>query len=177
MKILRRGFELLKTRPLKDALNVELIENEYKITIPPMYRFFSQLFYLRLEFKGDLIEGKGYLSKLKYLPEINLTNDELLFDDLFPLDFSASTYEEYDFWSEKGLMQIGDGPSEGGILLKIEGDNIDSIVYNDGNKYYKLSDNIFDFFKDVVIVQVESSEINIANIYKYWNDEKWRNKQ
>lgn len=149
MEVLKRGFEILKTRPLNDKLDVDALEEEYNVKIPSSYRLFSELFYLNVEVsENDLT--------VRYLPEYNPLGDEIYFDDLFTLDFCLSSYEENDFWYEKGYMQIGDGPPDGGILLCMEGDDSDSVFFNNGNKYVKLASSIFDFFRDVVIVKNEN---------------------
>ena len=144
MEILLRGFELLETRRLNEKIEISAIERKYGVIMPPMYRLFAETFYLTLKKKEE--------GEIEFLPVENLFGDKILFDSLFPIEFCAETYVEYEFWRSKGLMMIGGGPSEGGILLSIEGEDIDSIVYNDANKYVKIAKNIFEFFRDVVLV-------------------------
>ncbi len=152
MEIINRGFKILKTRPLNDGLDVNALEKEYDVKVPSSYRLFSELFYL-------IIEIDDNSQVIRYFPENNPVGDEIYFDDLFNLDFCLSSYEENDFWHDKGYMQIGDGPPDGGILLCMNGDDRDSIFYNNGHKYVKLASSIFDFFRDVVTVRKEDENI------------------
>lgn len=174
MNIIHRGFEILKTRPLEDKLDVSALEEEYNVNVPTNYRFFSELFYLNIEQKRDITLDNKVISVLRYLPQNNPLGDEIYFDDLFTLDFSLSTYEENDTWHSKGLMQVGDGPPDGGILICMEGVNKDSIFYNNGHKYVKLASHIFDFFRDVVIAQLDDPRENYNKLYKNWGEDFWR---
>ncbi|MBT1700437.1 hypothetical protein KK083_26355 [Fulvivirgaceae bacterium PWU4] len=178
MTILRRGFELLKTRPLSDALNIEALESAHRINVPLKYKLFSQLFYLQLTDKGDMLDGGRLISRILYMPEKNPVGDEIFFDELFPLDFSLTTYRENEFWASKGLTQIGGGPPDGGILLRAEGKDRDAIFYNYGHKYVKLANDVFDFFRDVVVYYSEddhiTKKVNTEDLFKKWGEDFWR---
>lgn len=152
MKEVKRGLEIVNRREVGNPLDIRELEQEYSVKIPPKYRSFAEQYLLSIDLEGV---GKGL--ELHYLPEANPVGDVIFFDDLFTLDFCLSSYVENETWHEKGLMQIGDGPADGGILLAMAGEKLDSIIYNNGHNYTKLAGDIFSFFQDVVIVEAEVS--------------------
>lgn len=147
-KALKRGFELLKIRPAHDVIDIRSLERQFEVKIPTAYRRFCKTFYLRMDIT-DFGELNNLEVELIYEPREN----EILVDEIFPLEFSLSTFREYEFWEERGFMFIASGPSEGGILLSLNEDNADAIFYNDGNSYVKLAANIFEFFQNLVLVE------------------------
>lgn len=169
--ILRRGLELLQTRPIIDKVDIISLELRYGFTIPIAYRLFIETFYPSLSNSIDSLETGKQISAIKL--DIESKKDKYYFDQLFPLAFSMSTYLEYDFWSDKGYMQIGGGPSDGGILLCVTGEKSDSIIYNDGHSYEILAPNIFEFFRRVTIELTDTS-INLVNYNKRWNENIWK---
>ncbi|MEM6967488.1 MAG: hypothetical protein AAF573_22180 [Bacteroidota bacterium] len=170
--ILKRGFELLKTRPVDDSIDISFLEDKYSFKIPYKYRLFAETFYLNSLNKGEFIKDVGKMSEIK-LNRVTTNAKDYYFDDLFPLDFCMSSYVENDFWYEKKYMQIGGGPPDGGLLLCVSGNDSDKIIYNNGHNYEIVSFDIFDFFRNVIVEATIDSD-KLKNLYKNWGENFWR---
>lgn len=179
-QVIRRGFELLKTRPSSDKAieEIERLEEVHNIRLPFKFKSFATLFYFELVNTFDEVLDRNLrVSDVEYL-SLDKTDGRVFIDQLLPLDFCLDTYRENEFWFEMRYMQFASGPSDGGILVGMEGEVMDKILVNDGHKYVELANDIFDFFRNVVVIQKSESDlengVRYSQLFKNWGDSKWR---
>ena len=175
MEIIKRGVDILRPRTLNDKIDINALQENYNVKTPPKYRAFAENFHLTIS-----ISDTDYV--VKYLPDPNPLGDEIYFDNLFPIDFCFSSYEDNDFWRENGYMQIGEGPPGGGTSDIIDsklsksgqnkgGANVLSEDIPDGWTDQQIWDNVNEpWLRDAAnrgdVIRVVSDPNVPTNIYK-----------
>jgi len=178
---MRKGFELLKTRRFDKSINFEDLEKNYNIIIPNLYKLFAETFvldencisydlYLHPEYNDT-----RYLTYFSYLkkPEIEFSGFNTVVNSiLFSKEIENKDNIEY--------LIIGHNTS-GGIALGLYGDKKDIIfLYTpDGypEEYTKLSENIFEFTRNLEEVCQSENEVDgiqYSKFYKNWGDKVWK---
>lgn len=184
LSIIKRGFELLKTRALGEALNLEELETQNNIKLPSKYRMFISMF------DGINVEGNGFryfnqqenrffsCAELLYYPASYQQgdNDNVKFQDFVDV---PSIFDLYvDDWQEEGYLLIGSVDHEGGVLLGTRDHEKDKIILDYRDNYTILADNIFDFVRDLVAYIPKDGQlfggIEFSQLYMNWGENFWR---
>lgn len=180
--IIRRGFELLKTRPLNEEIDIEKLQREFEIELPPLYYLFAKTFkvgeseskvaYKLSESITQYCAGVFYQSERK--PEV-----EVLFDNFLTVEATISSYDADDDWLEEGYLPIASCGGGGMILLGSKGEMKDQIFFQDlTQNISKLENNIFEFVRSLVLLELSEEElvgnIKYDQLYKKWGENYWR---
>ncbi|MBA6156011.1 SMI1/KNR4 family protein [Tenacibaculum sp. S7007] len=181
-KVLKRGFELLRTRPLNEKVLVS--ELEYGIELPPIFRNFTKIFdvsevnnHIKYIYNKD---REQYCAGIVYFPENYDTNsDEVMFHNFHSLESTISGFEDDDDWAEAGYLPIAMCGHSGAVLLGTRNEEKDCIfIQTMSQEIYKISSNIFDFVRDLVMLEVSEEElydeIRFEQLYKNWGEDFWR---
>lgn len=178
---MKRGFELIPTRPISEKLDVDVLEDFYSIKIPPLYKVFAETFVLR----EDLILSDKYLSSNGSLFHASYfvyeENREVMFGGFNDLDKALSLKSEVDEWNFNGYIPIGYCGFNGGIVLGTEGESIDKIILHDfdgDTEFTLIADNIFEFVRGLVLVPVNEAHLKdglkFSHFYRKWGEGFWR---
>lgn len=178
---MKRGFELLQTRQVKDNIDIGKIEADYSIKLPPLYRIFVETFVLG----DDLIKSDKYITSdgshfhaSYFVYEIN---KEVMFGGFNDLDKTLSLKDEIESWSSNGYLPIGYCGFNGGIILGIQGDKADKIILHDFDsetEFIPIADNVFEFVRGLVLVPIDENQLKgnakFDQLYKNWGENFWR---
>ena len=178
---MKRGFELLPIRQIKDSIDIGKIEADYSIKLPPLYRIFVETFVLG----EDLIRSDKYMSSNGSLFHASYfvyeINKEMMFGGFNDLDKTLSLKDEVEEWSSNGYLPIGYCGFNGGIVLGTEGDKADQIILHDFDgetEFTQIADNIFEFVRGLVLESVDENHLKdnakFDQLYKNWGEDFWR---
>lgn len=181
-RIIKIGFELLKTRHLSEEVNIEKLQREFDIKLPPLYYLFAKTFkvgeseshvaYKLSESVMQYCAGAFYCSEKE--PE-----REIMFDSFLTVEATISSYDADDDWLEEGYLPIATCGGGGMILLGTKEENKDQIFFQDmTQKISRLEDNIFEFVRSLVLLELPEEEL-IGNVrydqlYRKWKEKFWR---
>lgn len=192
---MKKGFELLKTRPLKDKISFTSLENELGIKVPPYYRLFHETFIIpendnHFWYMSEINELKPILSK-KYT---GYSKEELGINFLSTFDIVSNyleaynNYKKYEFaegeinlFYEKLLLPIGNCEAYnrygGGIGVGTQGEEQDKIILirdpEDEAQVEIIADNVFEFVRGIESF-IAWEEPNVKDLYKNWGEDFWR---
>ena len=178
---MKRGFELLRTRPINEDLDIEALEESYSIKLPPLYRIFVETFVLG----EDLIQSDRYISSngskfhaSYFVYEVDL---EVMFGGFNDLNKVLSLKDEVEEWSSNGYLPIGYCGFNGGILLGTNGEDKDKIILHDFDgevEFRPIANNIFKFVRGLVLKPIDEIHLKdnakFDQLYKNWGEEFWR---
>ncbi|WP_435254199.1 SMI1/KNR4 family protein [Tenacibaculum sp. A30] len=186
-KILKRGFELLRTRPMNEMVSISEIEAEYGVEVPPIFREFSKMFDVgQVQNQVKYVYGNNreqYCGGIVYCPEgYQKDKGEVMFYNFHTLEATVSGFEDDEDWEEAGHLPIAMCGHGGAILLGTKGSEIDCILLQTmSQKVYRISNNIFDFVRDLVMIATPEEElyegIKYNQLYKNWGEGFWRVKK
>lgn len=181
-RIIKRGFELLKTRSLNEKVNIEDIENKYDIKLPPLYNLFASTFKVG-ESESNVAyilpdNIKQYCAGIVYESE-KINSDEVMFDNFLTVESTISSFDADDDWLEMGYLPIATCGHGGMILIGTQGEMKDLIFLQDSAQMIKmLNVNIFDFVRSLVLLEVSEEELigdtRYSQLYKKWRETFWR---
>ncbi len=186
-KILKRGFELLRTRPMNEMVLISEIEMKYNVKLPPVFKKFSEIFDVSQVqnntryIYGDNIEQ--YCAGVVYYPEgYKKDEDEVMFDNFHTLEGTISGFDGDDDWKEAGHLPIAMCGHGGAVLLGTKDGERDCILLQSmSQEVYKISANIFDFVRDLVLMSKLEDDLNEGikydQFYKNWKEDFWRVKK
>jgi hypothetical protein len=181
-------FEILKKASSEQKLKVSEFEIQFKLTLPPIYKLFCQVFELsRFKFEMYSESGDGqdlnYCSQVYYKPKgkyednigiTGLDNIETVFNNWKKM----IGYGEDD--KKSNLLRIAGIGRGGAIFVGYGKQNLDEIIlhlWEEDPGYEKLANNIFDFVNDIVsepLSEEDYPEINYSDLYKNWGEDFWR---
>lgn len=184
-RILKRGFELLKTRPVNEEINLEILERKYGVKLPPKYTFFVNTFEVGKSNNDIAYETinnvKQYCAGVSYFSD-NISDEEVMFANFQTVESTISNYDADDDWLENGYLPIGTCGHGGSILLGTKGTTSDCVFLEDNTQeVIKLNENIFDFVRSLVLLSIPQEElienIKYNQLYKNWGEDFWRIKK
>lgn len=180
---MKRGFELLKTRSLKDAVDISSLEEKYRIKLPPLYRLFCETFHLG----DDSILTDKYMNPMnkndfRYCTFYSYVKDrEVRFAGFNSLENALQYSTNTDEWIENKYIPIGHVGFNGAILLGTTESECDKIILQnfDTHPEYKiLADDIFQFVRELVLEPVPEADLlggaTFLRFYKTWTEDFWR---
>ena len=135
------GFDLLEFRPLEEEINFKPIEDNYKITLPPIYKNFLSSFL----FKKNLNTDRSFF----YYPNLSSGEISFPFKDIYQnLESTIGTSD--DEIIEQKLILIA--TSRYGFYIGTIGNQTDKIFTRDyslNNSLISVANNIFEFLRGV----------------------------
>lgn len=179
---MRSGFELFKARPLSDPIDLESLERQYELILPPKFKMFAQTFYLgenqilREQFfdkaNNDYFDCSAYV----YAP-----NPDVGFSHFNDLKKSFETWNSRglsDLAYKKNFFPIGSGNYDG-IFVGLDSDNQDKILLLGYglNSFEIVSKDIFDFVRGIEIRNLTEDFLmgtKYSQLYKNWGENFWR---
>jgi hypothetical protein len=180
---MKRGFELLKTRSLTEALDIPSIEERYNIRVPPLYRLFCETFHLG----DDSILVDKYInpkntSDLRYCSFYSYIKDrEVRFAGFNSLENALEYSKNTDEWIENKYIPIGHVGFNGAILLGTTESDADKIILHNFDlspEYTTLASDIFQFVRELVLEPIPENDlaggVTFSLLYKNWNEDFWR---
>lgn len=179
---MRTLFELLRARPLNDSVDIESLEKQAGIVLPPIYKFFVQSFYLgekqiyREQYYNEFY--KDYFDCSSY---IYTSNEDVGFSHIIEIENSFNVWNSNglgDICYEKKLFPIisGNFSSYVGLEKDFE-DKIIMLKPGFKNSEIILSDNIFEFVRGIEILELKEDfmmDIKYSQLYKNWGEDFWR---
>ncbi|MEW4923633.1 hypothetical protein [Algibacter sp. 2305UL17-15] len=128
---MRKGFELLKTKKEAEIINIEALEKEHNLEIPPLYKVFVNSFSTEENsisyemFYHPTFKDERYISYFTFSlkPEIDFSGFNSVENSiLFSKDIEGKDDIDY--------LTIGHC-SIGGILVGLKGDDVEKVFYYD----------------------------------------------
>jgi hypothetical protein len=184
---MEKGFQLIRTRDIREIIDVSRLENEYQVSFPPLYKLFCQLFdageFKVEEYLHPTLKEKLICSGTYYFPK-GLGENNIGITSLYSVDMvlkkrlNVEGYTDEDL--DRGLIRIADIGLGGGLFLATRQSEVDNIVLSIWDRdpvYEKLADNIFEFVRGLVLQPVKESElveIKYSQLYKNWGEDFWR---
>jgi len=188
MKIIS-GLKLFQTRQ-DDLEGIENFENYFGFTIPPIYKLFQQQFVVERDCLNQVEvyhENAGINLNIvelsfsgKYCKYIGLYNFLSLQESISSMKNSYSL--EDDIYG-MGYAMIGECIDNNSLLLGLGKENQDKVYLEDtnlfpsGERIVMVSDNIFDFVKDLSLIEKDHIGYGIkgySSLYKNWGETFWR---
>jgi hypothetical protein len=184
---MEKGFQLLKTRDIRETVVISQLENKFQISLPPLYRLFCQVFdagkFKVEEYLHPTLKEKFMCSGTYYFPK-GLGENNIGITTLYSVDMvfeNRITGEGYgDEDLERGLIRIADIGLGGGLFLATHQSEVDNIILSIWDRdpvYEKLTDNIFEFVRGLVLAPVKESDlmgVSYSQFYKNWGEDFWR---
>ena len=187
--MLKRGFELLKTRKQDDRIDIDTLESTHKIVLPPLYKLFVSTFYLGercMDFEKFYSPVyKDYLAsaEISYYPladgdrPLDIASFIEIDDVLDVWDKSLKLEPEWEKWGFLFITYIGMG---GGLYVGTREENKDKIfrvVWDWEEPYEEICDNIFELVRGLVGIyspeDVLPGNVTHDQLYKNFGDEYW----
>ena len=183
MTIEKNMFNFLQFRD--EILNIDNIEADYNIKLPPIYRAFITTFkpYFNSFKIDDGIDGDKFeFISPKYFS--GSSKQEFSIDDnsICPMEFkephkllNVSKNQMWAGW-EGDIIFIAEHSYYGGLMLGIKENNADKIYHNDGGSTTFIANNIFEFLKGIYYVKDtdEFPELKLSDLYRNWDEKLWR---
>jgi hypothetical protein len=179
---MKRGFQLLKTRKTSETTILNSLEEEYEITLPPIYKLFAQTFELTgsdemsekyFDFRYD---DYYYCSTVVYEPE----PDIILFVGFHSVENALKFQANDEVWVEEGYLPICSWTYRG-IVLGIKEGIEDQVFFDEidtDQRFRKIANNVFEFVQNLVFHPMDEELLNEAvsfsNLYKTWGENFWR---
>ena len=180
---MRTLFELLRARPLNDYVDIESLEKQEDVVLPPIYKLFVQSFYLgekkifREQYYNNLYKDYFDCSSYIYTP-----NEDIGFICFNSIEDSFNIWRSGglgDMDYELGLFPVGGGDL--GISIGLKDELKDKIITSGlvGSKKYEtvLCDNIFEFVRGIEVLDINDDflyGIKYSQLFKNWGDDFWR---
>lgn len=181
-RIIRRGFELLETRAFGSKKELTLLEEQYGIQLPPIYKLFAEMFLVG-ESKNTIAyllpdESIQYCAGIFYTINDSIVED-VMFDNFLTVESTFFGFDADDDWLENGYIPIATCAHGGSILLATQEHNKDNILLQDNHgKIRLLNENIFDFVRCLSMMEVIeenlTGDIKFNDLYKQWREDFWR---
>lgn len=187
--MLKRGFELLKTRKQDERIDIDALESTYNFTLPPLYKLFVSTFHLGENcmdferFYSPEYKDHYAAAEISYSP---------LADGDEPLDISSFTeieevLEKWDKsfkvepeWEKWGFLFIASIGMGGGLYVGTREENRDKIfrvVWDWDDPYQEICDNIFELVRGLEGTydpdEVLPGNVTHDRLYKNFGDEYW----
>lgn len=188
------GFELLKTRHIKDNIVIEEIENQINHKLPPLFRLFVETFHFGKDMMGGN-KGSNLLKNEWCLIENNYwvcaswaleTEIAISFGGFHDIQCVIDLYNIVRIPNNKNYLPIGEVSFQGAIEIGLTGKTTDKLYladYEFGTKQL-LAENIFKFMRMLVLYPAEEGGymsrkhgVNPSQLYKNWNEDFWRVKE
>jgi len=178
---MKQGLALLTSRSIDDELDIESLEKEYQIQIPPIFRIFSASYALQEEglYADRVMVGNGsevFLNYFVYEP-----NPDIMFAGFNDLKFALSIMEDDEIWENNGYIPIGACGFNGAILLGTKNGEEDKIIlldYDDDSSLTVIAYDIFQFVRGLQLVletdNIKTHQIDLKKLYKKWDETIWR---
>ncbi|KAF9660122.1 SMI1/KNR4 family protein [Tenacibaculum sp. ZH5_bin.1] len=136
----------------KESLSLDLLEQEFNLRLPPIFRAFVQ------NFEG--IIGDVYLDENNELQTLTyykyeaheIKNMDLMFTDFLDIEQVFESYNNNDIWFDNGVVPITEHDHGGTILLGIREENQDKLYFEYSNGLEYIENNIFSFLKNLKFV-------------------------
>jgi len=178
---MKRGFELIPTRPISESLDIDKLENSYSIKLPPLYRAFVETFVLG----EDLIISDKYCSSNESLLHASYfvyeENREVMFGGFNDINKALSLKNEVEEWNSNGYIPIGYCGFNGGIVLGTEGESVDEIILHDFDgdvEFMPIAKNIFEFVRGLVLEPIYEAHlkdnVKFDQLFMNWGEDFWR---
>ena len=178
---MKGGFKLIETRSIDDNINIDIIEDECKITFPPYYKLFLKTFYLgenRIKqeeyLKGeDLLPCSFYIYKpMEYIGFENFLSIELSMN--FYNDLDKNSYEKIN-----GFFPIAATGTSGILYVGYADDVKDQIYFEYESNWTKVCENIFEFVRGLYYWTREDDlslkqNVPFSKMFKNWGEHFWR---
>jgi len=166
----------------EEVLDTVPLEQEYGITLPPIYRSFISVFkphfaHQRIKksdgsFQSFLVE---FYSSLE-LDEYSIDDDELGFEAFKDLR-EVLTDERSNQGYLNDLLFIANQGYAGGLLVGIGEHNKDQIFHNtDSTVITYMASNIFELIHKIqwIHYDFEIPPVKTSRLYKNWGEDFWR---
>jgi hypothetical protein len=188
-KYITRGFELLETRAFGERLNFNFGQS---FTVPPIYKVYLETFilgrnkplknvyYLNPEYDKKSVLGRH---------ECSIDSENLFIADLFSFEESLEIYnriyKDNEDTDKRLFFPFGEDSSGHNLLvICLEGNDTEKVFlespdesYKKGEKISLLADNVFEFIRSLVLVEMEEGVgfgIRYNQLYKNWEENFWR---
>jgi hypothetical protein len=177
---MKRGFQLFKTRNTQDSINIELLEDKFKIKIPPLYKLFIKTFHVgNIPLETDkLIINKQVFDGNCVITEFERNN--IMFVDFISIEQSLSIrkemFDEDDAINIEGYIPIIRTASNAIIHIGSKGLEADKLILDSDHpeRFKILGVNIFEFVQTLVLEEIKYNSFNHSNLYKNWEEDFWR---
>ncbi|MEL6945707.1 MAG: hypothetical protein AAFO82_23880 [Bacteroidota bacterium] len=184
-----RGFDFFETRQLFDRLDIDQLERNYRLYLPPKYKLFAKTFELgegnytfNTGFTHPNYTGKLNCGYIEYLPQAKKRPLEIhgfmKIEEVFSL-WGNGVKEEFE-WEEFELLWIARLTIGGGLYLGINGekkDKIYRIVWDWAEDYEEVAGDIFEFVRGLEFVEDERTlkelGLSIEDLERSWNSKHW----
>ncbi len=174
---MKKGIELLFSRNLNDKIDIETLEKQYNIFLPPLYKLFIKSFLIGENkiFHEYLHKETPHKTELTYF--IYEPNPDIMFTGFNPIEQTFVFKDIDDIWVEKKYLPIGHCGFNGGILLGTTDKDKDRIILETVDlqpRFSILSENIFEFIRGLVLIDNQHCDIDKTQLYKNWGEDFWR---
>lgn len=182
----KTGFELFKTRPFNDILDIPKFEKDNNILLAPLYKTFISTFYVgkdkiigemlmhpKFGFKVDLMSMTYYPNEKAILLYNFLGLDDIknIYSELFSEDIEIT---------QNNLLPIGECGMSWMLMVGLKGINADNIFLEKPDmspRFIFIAENIFEFIRGLVQEEDKFGNIgnyNFSQLYKNWDEDFWR---
>jgi hypothetical protein len=177
MNLKKTGFDLLKARGAEDNLDIDAMEKQYGLQLPPLYRLFAQTYHLgetklfRPEYWDE--QKKRLFPLMGYIFE---KNHEAGFSYFISLEEAFANWKAED---DKEYFPIAGG-NYAGIYVALTPPEVDKVILDTclSNRYIVLADNVFEFVRNIEVKLIDReylyTDFSTEQLYKNWGEDFWR---
>lgn len=173
------GFKLFETRKIEDAIDVEFFEKKYGLDLPPFYKLFITTFYPEIVIDTYLDPiANEYLKCFAY----EYCSDKTIFLGSIgtleeTLKFWATNFDE-EYYPKDEMLPFASSYGNEMVYVGLKGNKKDKIfaTRNDAEKYFYVCENIFDFIRNLRLIELNGLYNNhqYNQLYKNWGEDFWR---
>lgn len=180
---MKSGFQLLRTRGLDESIDIDRLEKQYQLKLPPKYRLFCETFILGDEsLMFDQYTASGNANDLRHCSfYVYAPNTEVRFAGFNTPENAFEYSQNVDEWIDKKYLPIGHVGFNGAIVVGTQASDQDKIFLHDFDsspEYTVLADDIFQFMKGVVLEPIPEEDLiggaKYSTLYKNWGEDFWR---
>ena len=177
------GFELFKTRPTEDSLDLNKLELDYGIKLPPLYKLFLRNFYPKIYL--DLYMDNQHNEKYNLLWNEFSLNNHVMLDDFLEIESTLRGWNEkgyYDQLYEWKFLPIANTQTRYKFCVGLEGNMRDKIILDFDSfdsEFEVVASDIFEFIRTLKYVQFDRlrNKVQYSQLYKNWGEDLWRIKE
>lgn len=161
-------------------LDISALENQYGISLPPIYKSFISVFkpfffhHAVKKTDGRLVSFLALVYSSKELIEYSIDDDELALESFKEVE-EVLSFEPSNKGYLTDYLYIANHGYAGGLLVGIGKKNKDQIFHSLDNTIIEfVADNIYQVLQKIHLVEFNFEEpIDLSKVYKKWGDKYW----
>ncbi len=174
------GFNLFKTRPIEDSLDLGQLESKYGVSIPPLYGLFLKCFYPKIEIDAylDTHQNEEYL----LYSSDEVCNEYVMMDNFLDIETTLKDWNEnqyYDQLYEWNFLPIAQTQTRYIFCVGLEGNMKDKIILDIesyDSEFEVVANDIFEFIRKIKYKELNGlwNGTKYNQLYKNWGEDFWR---